>query len=360
MPSRLARLRAQLEQQGLSALLVTKHEHMYYLAGFSGSSGALFITPDRRVLVSDYRYVLQAAREAPEWEFVLAEHALHETLCTLLAASGCADIGVESEDLTLQGYQQLGGDDPTTPYHLTPTSGIIAQLRLTKDPEELAHLRDAIRLTDAAYAHVVTLVRPGMSEIELALEAEWYMRQHGADGMAFEIIVAAGEHGALPHAHPGARALQAGDLVIIDMGARVAHYCADMTRTFAVASASPLAREIYRVCLAAQLAGLARIHSGMTGSDADAVVRQVIEEAGYGDAFGHGTGHGIGLEIHEAPRLSRRSREVLPIGATVTVEPGIYLDGVGGVRMEDSVIVGSSNVEVLTAAPKPAELPLFG
>jgi Xaa-Pro aminopeptidase len=339
---------------------VTKSEHICYLSGFSGADSALLITRDARMLVSDSRYTLQAAQQAPDWEFIQVKDALPDALRGLLTASGCAKIGVESEDISLRVYQQLGGDDATSPYRLQPTSGIIARLRLVKDEDELAAIRSAARITDAAYAHLVSKVHPGITEAELALEAEWYMRRHGADGLAFATIVATGDHCALPHAQPGARSLQAGDLVVVDMGARVAQYCADLTRTFAVTTAPPIAQEIYRLCLAAQLAGLAHIRSGMTGREADYIVREVIDQAGYGDHFGHGTGHGIGLEIHEAPRLSRLSEEILPVGATVTVEPGIYLADMGGVRIEDSVLVRETDVEALTAAPKPATLPVYG
>lgn len=360
MQSRMERLQERMESFALSALLVTKAEHIFYLSGFSGSSGALFITPGHHYLASDFRYVLQAAQEAPEWEFILAKESLQQTLRELFANAGCVEIGFEAEDVTLMLFRQLGGEDGAAPYRLKPSADIIAPLREVKDPDELKLIREAIRITDEAYVHVVSLVRPGITEIELALEAEWYMRRHGADGMAFDIIVAAGAHSALPHAQPGPRALQAGDLVVIDMGAKVAHYCADLTRTFAVSIATPIAQEIYRVCLAAQLAGIANIRAGIPGHAADRLVRDVIEQAGYGDAFGHGTGHGIGLEIHEAPRLRRISDDMLQVGATVTVEPGIYLEGVGGVRIEDSVIVGEAGVEVMTAAAKPANLPVFG
>ncbi len=360
MQSRLARLQLRMDELSLPALLVTKYEHLLYLSGFSGSTGALLITPAHNYLLSDFRYELQAAQESPAWEFILAKDNLPQTLREQLTTSGLKVIGVEADDLSLQCYQQLGGGDAEMPYCLQPTSGIIAPLREVKEPEELAHIREAVRITDDAYAHIVTLVRPGISESELALEAEWYMRKHGADGMAFDIIVAAGAHSALPHAQPGARVLQAGDLVVIDMGAKVSRYCADLTRTFAVATASPVAQEIYRVCLAAQLAGLTHIRAGMTGREADHIVREIIAQSGYGDAFGHGTGHGIGLEIHEAPRLRRLSDDTLLAGTTVTVEPGIYLQDVGGVRIEDSVVVGEKGVEVLTAAPKPTELPVFG
>lgn len=360
MPSRIERLRARLHEQGLAALLVTKREHIYYLAGFSGSFGALLVTGARQWLVSDSRYQLQAAEEAPDWQFIRCEGLLHETLRQLMREAGDSPIGIEADDMPVATYRLLCGEPADTPFTLTPTTGVIEALRLVKEPEEIARIRAAVRITDDALAHLVTLVKPGVTEHELALEAEWFMRRHGAEAMAFDVIIAAGAHSALPHAQPGARPLQAGDLVVVDMGARYAHYCADMTRTFAVTTATPIAREIYRVCTEAQLAGIAGIRAGMTGKEADRVVRSVIEDAGYGDNFGHGTGHGVGLEIHEAPRISRLAEEMLPAGTTVTIEPGIYLPEVGGVRMEDLTLLTTCGVEPLTAAPKPSELPIYG
>lgn len=357
MSVRIARLRARLEEQHLAALLVTKLEHIYYLSAFSGSSGALLITADRQLLISDFRYVLQIKQESPEWDFILAEQSLDQAVREVLADLPFDEIGFEADDLAFSRVQAIGKD---AAYTLRPTTGILEALRLVKDTEELAAIREAVRITDAAYAHLIEIVRPGMTEYELTLEVEWCMRRHGAEAIAFPTIIAAGEHGALPHAQPGHRAVLPGDLVVIDMGARYAHYCADMTRTFAVGHATPVAREIYRICADAQRHGVEQIVAGMSGQSADLVVRNVIASAGYGDYFGHGTGHGVGLEVHEAPRLSRQTTNVLPAGATVTIEPGIYLPDIGGVRIEDLVIVRENGVEILTGAPKPLELPVIG
>jgi Xaa-Pro aminopeptidase len=344
----------------LAWALITKRENILYLSGFSGSSGALLISADAQWLVSDFRYMAQASEEAPAWTFVCAERALLETVSQFLADHSIREVGFEPDAMSFADYTLLSGDEKAAPYVLRPTARLVEQLRLCKEPEELELIRQAVRITDEAYAHILTLVAPGVTEQELALAAEWYMRSHGADGLAFDIIVATGSHGALPHAQPGARALQPGDLVVVDMGARYHHYCADMTRTFAVAEATAIARKIYRVCVQGQLAGIANINGGMTGQAADQVVRAVIEQAGYGDYFGHGTGHGVGLEIHEAPRASRFTDDLLPSGATLTIEPGIYLPEIGGVRIEDLTVISDHGVEVLTAAPKPAELPVYG
>jgi Xaa-Pro aminopeptidase len=341
-------------------MLITKREHIYYLSGFSGSAGALIVTDDALLLISDFRYVLQSAQEAPAWRFIRADEALPKTIRQVLGTLPLTAIGFEPDDLSVAWYRELGGDEPTPSIALRPVAGLIEALRLVKDAEELACIREAARITDLAYAHLTSMVKPGITERSLALKAEWAMRHHGAQGLAFDIIVATGDHGALPHAQPGERALQPGDLVVVDMGARYAHYCADMTRTFAVAEAPPIAQTIYRICAEAQQTGIAQVAAGMTGREADGIVRAVIEAAGYGDYFGHGTGHGVGLEIHEAPRLSRTYDGLLPAGATVTIEPGIYLPEVGGVRIEDLVLLTTTGVEVISAAPKPLDLPVLG
>jgi Xaa-Pro aminopeptidase len=343
----------------LPALLITKREHLCYLAGFTGSTGVLVVTGDRQLFLTDFRYVLQAGQEAPDWELVKVEHTLPATVREVLSGLDLTSIGCEPEGLTVAQYRQYGGDDPSVPYALAPAPNLIEELRLVKDADEVACIRAAARITDDAYAHLLTRVRPGVTEYELALEAEWIMRRQGAEA-AFDIIVAAGEHGALPHAQPGSRPLAVGDLVVVDMGARFNHYCADMTRSFAVGHADATAHAIYRLCLQAQLAGVQGIHAGLTGREADAIVREVIERDGYGDAFGHGTGHGVGMEVHEAPRLSRTSEDVLPAGSVVTVEPGIYLPDVGGVRIEDLCLLTEQGTEMLTGTPKPPELPIYG
>lgn len=360
MSSRIERLRARMSKDGLSTLLVTKPEHVYYLSGFSGSSGVLLVDDARVLLLSDFRYVLQAAEEAAECEFVCADCDLFDFLRGIFSDFALREIGVEAAHLSLQEYQQLGSGDSTVSYTLRPTTGIIEDLRRVKEPDELARIREAVRLTDGAYGHLLKHVHPGVAERDLALEAEWYMRRHGADGLAFDIIVAAGVRSALPHAQPGDRPLQVGDLVVVDMGARFHRYCADMTRTFAVGKTTPVGEELYRICLQAQLEGVARITAGMTGREADDTVRSVITQAGYGEYFGHGTGHGVGLEIHESPRLGRHADDTLPVGAVVTVEPGIYLPEIGGVRIEDLGVLTPQGYEVFTATPKPDRLPVYG
>lgn len=358
MTPRLEQLRARLADAALDALLVTGAADIYYLCGFSGSAGALVVTADQCLLASDFRYLLQAGQEAPDWPFLRVDGPLLPALAGWLADAGAATVGYQADQLTVAQFRQLGEAAPSLDWQ--PEPGLLTAMRLVKDAAELDAIRAAVRVTDGAYADLVARVRVGVTERELALGAEWYMRTHGAEAAAFDIIVAAGARSALPHAQPGDRPLQPGDLVVVDMGARVAHYCADMTRTFAVAEAQPKAAEIYRVTWEAQMAGVRGIRAGMTGGAADALTRDVIAAASYGDYFGHGTGHGVGIDIHEEPRLRKGSETVMPAGAAVTIEPGIYLPDYGGVRIEDLVVLTDTGAEVLTAAEKPADLPVYG
>jgi Xaa-Pro aminopeptidase len=355
---RISALRASMDEQCLAALLVLGRDNIRYLSGFSAALGdaALLITADQQYLISDFRYREQAEQQSPAFRFELVTDKLMKTVGKLIERFGVSNIGFSPDEMTVAQYRLLQGEGSSP---LQPAASIVEQLRMVKDPQELAAIREAARLTDAACAHVMSLAKAGATERDLAMEAEWYMRRQGADGVAFDIIVAAGAQSALPHAEPGERMLQPGDLLVVDMGARYQGYCADLTRTVAIEFASEQAQQIYAVCWAAQHAGLQQIHAGMSGRAADAVVRSVIEEAGFGEQFGHGTGHGVGLEVHEAPRLRRTSEELLPDGAVVTVEPGIYLAGCGGVRIEDLVVVREHGVEVISAAPKPAELPVI-
>ena len=360
---RVNKLRELLQTKDIPALIVTNRENVFYLSGFSGTAGALIITDDEMLLATDCRYYLQAADEAPAWDMICVEkeqpteeQAIRNSLHRLSVKSAA----FEATNVSYQQFLALQGDSADTKFSLQPQNGLVEELRLIKDEGEAELMREAARITDGAFIHLLSYVSIGVTEYELALEAEWYMRRHGAEDVAFASIVAAGPRSALPHATPGDRPLQVGDLVVVDMGAQHQHYCADMTRTFAVAEARPQAAHIYAVCAQAQQEVENFLHSGMPGVAADKVARDIIESAGYGEYFGHGTGHGVGLEVHEAPRLSTRGENILPAGAMVTVEPGIYLPEVGGVRIEDLVMIKEAGIEVLTRAPKPMELPIFG
>jgi len=354
--SRLEALRARLDP-GLEALLVSNPSNIFYLSGFTGSAGLLLVGRAGATLYSDFRYRLQAAEQAPAVEFVEVERGLVKGAGEKLAQSGLARVGYDQAHLTCQSRETLS--EAASGVAWLEAAGVVEELRLVKSGEEIERMRRAAELADRALAHLVTVMKPGAKERDLALEAEFLMRRAGAEAAAFKVIVGSGPHGALPHAEVTERELQAGDLVVLDLGARLEGYCSDVTRTFAVGEACRQARDIYALVYRAQRAALAAVRAGAVGREVDAVARTLIAEAGYGEAFGHGLGHGVGIEVHEGPRLAREVDAVLAAGNVVTVEPGIYLEGFGGVRLEDMVAVTEDGSVTLTSYPMAADVPIL-
>ena len=337
--TRVDRLRARLEEP----LHVTHAVNVRYLTGFDSSNAALLVEPDRVRLFSDFRYA-EAARAVGGVEFVETRRFLFAALAELLEGR----IGFEAEAVSYAGWETLSGGG----LELVPRRGLVEALRAVKDDAELEMIGRAAEITSEAYARFAEERFVGRSERELAWRLDDLFRELGAHGPAFETIVAGGANGARPHARPTDREVEAGETVVVDAGALVNGYCADCTRTFAT---GPLPEELkgaYTACLEGQLAGLEAVRAGVTGVDADAAARARIETAGLGARFGHGLGHGVGLEVHEAPRLSRESSDTLAAGNVVTIEPGIYLEGLGGIRIEDLVVVGEDGPEVLTGFTK--------
>ncbi|OUM96884.1 MAG: Xaa-Pro dipeptidase [Thermobacillus sp. ZCTH02-B1] len=347
---RITALRAEMEKAGVEAMLVASGVNRRYLSGFTGTSGALLFTPGGQYLLTDFRYMTQAPAQAPDYRVV--EHApeMMDTVKELLAEAGVKRLGFEERHVSYADWASWS--KKLAPVELVPLDGLPEKLRVRKDEDEIAVIRQAAKLADAAYAHILHFARPGVTELDLAAELEAFMRKNGASGPTFDTIVASGERSALPHGVAGTRKLQPGEFVTFDFGALYQGYCSDLTRTIVVGEPTDRHREIYGIVLEAQEHALANIRPGMTGREADALTRDVIARYGYGEFFGHGTGHGIGLEIHEAPRLSRHSDAVLEPGMVVTVEPGIYIPGFGGVRIEDDVVITESGIEVLTSSPK--------
>lgn len=347
---RIAKVRERLAAEGLDAILVTEPNNRKYMSGFSGTSGWALITPHQAYLLTDFRYVEQAAQQAPLYEVVEHHGEAVHTLKRLLNDAGVGKLGFDARHITYAEYEKLA--EGLHPVRLVATSEWVERLRWVKEPEEIELIRRAAAIADEAFRHVLTILRPGLRERDVAAELEYKMRQLGASGPAFDTIVASGPRSALPHGVAGERVLAAGDLVTLDFGARFQGYCSDLTRTVALGSVDGRLKEIYRIVLEAQELGLQNIRAGMTGREADAVVRGYISARGYGEAFGHATGHALGLDIHESPSLSKRCETVLEPGMVLTVEPGIYLPGLGGVRIEDDVLLTADGVEVLTGAPK--------
>lgn len=352
MASRLDRIREALRGTAADALLVSQPENRAYLSGFSGSAGVLLITAERAFIATDSRYYEQSRIECPGFELVPVTTSFVDALPDLMGRSGAGRLAFESDHVTYADAQAWMAAAPGVEW--LPTKGMTGDLRAIKDEMEIAALRDAIDLADEALMAGLAQARPGMREEELSWIIESYMRTHGAEGVSFELIIAGGPNGARPHARAGSDPLQAGVPIVIDMGAKLRGYCSDLTRTVCLGQPHDPERFwlIYNTVLRAQLAAEAAMRPGMIGSEVDQVARDVIVEAGFGENFGHGLGHGVGLVVHEQPSLGRVSTAVLRAGMVATVEPGIYLPGWGGVRIEDIVLITADGAEVLSGAPK--------
>lgn len=354
VPGRAGRLVAGLGAAGCEGLLVTNITNIRYLTGFSGSAALLLVTPDGLTFVTDGRYRDQAAAElgaAGVEATVLIGRSSDEQRTHLAgAAKALGTLGLEAEDVTWG--QQRRFADGWFDAELVPTSELVEGLRMVKDEGEVARLAAACAVADAALGTVRPRLAAGLTEAEFALDLEWEMRRLGAEGPSFETIVASGPNGALPHHRAGSRRIAEGDLVVIDFGALVDGYHSDMTRTVMVGEASPTQARMYEVVAESQQAGVDAVRAGATSKAVDEACRAVIRDAGWEDAFIHGTGHGVGLDIHEAPRVSWSADATLADGHVVTVEPGVYLAEHGGVRIEDTVVVTSDGSRTLTLAPK--------
>jgi Xaa-Pro aminopeptidase len=339
MSSRVERLRALLEEP----LLVSNATNVRYLVGFASSNAALLVEPDRVRLFTDFRYA-EGARAVAGVEFVETSRYVYRDLPGLLSGR----IGFEPDDLTVARYERLlaGG------LELVPGGGLVELFRAAKDDDELAAIRRAASITDGAYEQIAAEGLVGKRERDIAWRMEELFHELGAEGPSFPVVVAAGPNGSRPHADSGDRVIEAGQTVVVDAGCLVDGYCSDCTRTFATGPLPADLQQAYEVCLEGQLAGLEAVRAGAHGREVDAIARQRIAEGGLGDKFGHGLGHGVGLLVHEAPALRPESEDILEPRNVVTVEPGIYLEGVGGVRIEDLVVVTEDGPEVLSSFPK--------
>jgi Xaa-Pro aminopeptidase len=351
---RLRMLRTAMNAKGLDTFLVSQPENRRYLSGFTGSAGWLLISEKSAILATDFRYVEQARGQSPDFEIIRTKRELRDWFTDLISGLGCHRLGFEADFVSYEGYQKLseainGGQIGV---ELVAGTGIVEHLRSIKEPEELALIAKAAELVDTAFEQVLAVVRPGMTEKALAWELEKSLRQQGSEEMPFEIIVASGPNSALPHARPTEKAISSGEPVLIDMGAKINGYCSDFTRTFFLGKADKALRDAYDIVLKAQLGAVEGIRSGMDCAQADRLARSIIEQAGYGDVFGHGLGHGVGLAMHELPVVGPNSADKLVDGMAFTVEPGIYLVGQGGVRIEDTVVLENGKTRVLTKASK--------
>jgi Xaa-Pro aminopeptidase len=346
MRGRGDRLEGLLGERELDRLLVTELTNVAYLTGFTGTNGACICGPGVRVFLTDFRYTERAAAEVQGWDSITVEGDWLGAIAERLEGR----IGFEDDHLSVRSLERLRGklaDGVET----VAAGGLVERLRRVKDELELTAIAEASKLADEVWRWALERGLAGRSERDVARGAEARIRELGGDP-SFPAIVAAGPNGALPHAEPGEREIGPGELVVFDMGAKLDRYCSDGTRTFATGEPGEEGRAVYETVLEAQLAALEAVAAGGKGEDVDGVARRVIEDAGHGKRFGHGVGHGVGLEVHEAPRLSPRSDDVLAAGEVVTVEPGIYLPGDLGVRIEDLVVVTEDGCENLSGLPK--------
>lgn len=347
---KLEKIRNRFKELSIDGLLITSDYNRRYMTGFTGTAGVAVISEQKAVFITDFRYTEQAAKQIQGYDIIQHTGPIIEEVAKAVRDLGIERLGFEQDHLTYQAYasykKALSGAE------FVPVSGAVEKLRLIKSPSEINILKEAAEIADAAYKHILTYVKPGLKEIEVANELEFFMRKQGAVSSSFDIIVASGYRSALPHGVASDKIIEKGDFVTLDFGAYYKGYCSDITRTFAVGEPSDELKKIYAIVLEAQLRGMNGIKPGMTGKEADALTRDYIKAQGYGDYFGHSTGHGLGMEVHEGPALSFRSDTVLEQGMIVTVEPGIYVAGLGGVRIEDDIVITENGNESLTYSPK--------
>ena len=355
MKERVEGFVAQLQEKELDGVLISAPENRRYLSGFSGSAGYLFITKANAILVTDSRYTEQATNQSPYFD-VRQVKGGWGWLIDEMKSFGVKKVGFESQDMTVGTYNSLidaiKGDSALGDVSMVPAAGLAENQRIIKDKEELQMLQLAIDAADKAMDQVCPNITPGMTEREVAWKMEMAMRDFGADAISFDTIVAAGPNGAMAHHQPSDYVIKQSDPIVIDMGAKVGGYCSDLSRSIAVGEPDETFNKIYDTVLGAQLTAINTVKIGMTGEETDNLSRDVIVQAGYGDNFGHSLGHGVGLVIHESPRVGPRSPDVLELNTVFTVEPGIYLSGWGGIRIEDIVILGENGAVPMSKACK--------
>jgi Xaa-Pro aminopeptidase len=346
---RLEQLWSLLEQQELQALLVARPENIWYISGFTGGEALLLVTREDALLFSDGRYEEQAKQEAPDWKFIKFKRSFIEVFAEVASGLELQELGFEKDFFTYQQWEQL---KLCFKGSLRPVAGLIEGMRLIKDQEEIALIREAGMITASAFRYVLGEIYDGQTEQEIAGILEFFMRRNGGGPPAFETIVASGVRGALPHGMASDKKVERGELVTMDLGACYKGYAADLTRTICIGAVSDRQREIYEAVREAQERALKVVRAGVTAEEVDAAARCYLTEVGLGEYFSHGLGHGLGLYVHEEPRIAPGQKTVLKPGMVITVEPGVYISGWGGVRIEDSVLVKENGYEILTPVTK--------
>lgn len=339
-----------MNEEKIGAIIVSDPYNIRYFSGFTGGEGYYYISPVRQCLLTDSRYTLWAENECGESNVITIIDGYYDVINQLLIEDEIYTVAFEGSHVSYSLFNQMMNELNCD--EVVALENQLTDLRMVKDNDEIELIAGAESIGDEAFDYILGMLKPGMTEKECALEIEMYMRKHGADALSFDVIAASGINSASPHAVPTDKPLEMGDFLTMDFGCIYKGYCSDMTRTVVIGKANLRQKELYQVVLDAQQKALDNIYAGMTGAEADSFARDVITEAGYGNNFGHGLGHSVGLYIHEEPRLSVREDRILVPGMVVTVEPGIYVPGFGGVRIEDVIVIGMSDVRNLTKSPK--------
>ncbi len=352
--NRLEKLRQKLAEREIEAILISQPENRYYLSGFDGSNGILLITLKDKILATDFRYIEQAKRQSPDYELFKIGGNMESWLPGLIDRLNLRSLGFEAGHITFTEYHRIKDilDEAELQLKLVPIDGLVESLRAIKEPEELEIITRAVAIADAAFEYIADTIHPGTTEKELAWEIEKFLRENGSEQIPFDVIVASGANSALPHAKPSQRVIKSGEPVLIDIGAKLKGYGSDLSRTIYLGNSDDTFKRVYEAVLEAQLKAIAETAAGMSGDQTDAIARGAIIQAGFGDSFGHGLGHGLGLAPHEQPRLGPDSQDELLDGMVFTAEPGIYLVGWGGVRIEDTVVMENGKIRVLSQAKK--------
>jgi Xaa-Pro aminopeptidase len=352
--NRIRNLRQKLIEKEIEAIFVSQPDNLYYLSGCEGLEGYLLITPAKTIMVTDFRYIEQAQRQSPGYEIFRIAGKMAGWLPQLFDGLNIKRLGFESSHLSFASHNQIAEilKKSQPDMNLIPVEGLIETLRMAKDSDEIEQICQAAKITDAVLGYIENILQPGMTENQVAWEVEKYMREHGSQPVPFDLIVASGPNSALPHAKPTDYVIREGEPVVMDIGSKYHYYGSDLTRTFCAGRPDETFKKVYNTVLDAQLAAITGIKAGMTGHEADAIARDIITKAGYGDAFGHSLGHGIGLVVHENPRVGPNSTDVLTEGMVFTIEPGIYVSGWGGLRIEDDVVIENGKLRLISFARK--------
>lgn len=340
---RIQKLKERFEDLKIDGILIANPFNRLYLSDFTGTSGYLLIGKNKSIIITDFRYIEQAHNQCTGYEIIDQGKDFYKTLFKAIQDTNIRNLGIEENHITLRQFGEY--EKKLSSIKLVPVRGEIKKFREIKDIMEISKIRKAAEITDNAFEHILKYIRPGITEKEIAIELEYFMKKQGASAVSFETIVASGERSSMPHGAASLKKIEYKDTVTLDFGCIYEGYCSDMTRTVFVGEAKKEMNDIYRIVLEAQQAALQVLKPGLLCKDVDACAREIISRYGYGENFGHGLGHSVGLEVHEEPAVSSKSERILEPGMVVTIEPGIYLEGVGGVRIEDLVLITESGYE---------------